>query len=76
MKVSVNVQINYDYSVDIPEEWDGERVESTDDIIFLADCDDPVYSDLCKILHRAGLNYIGNTVSVINEETEEVIWAE
>lgn len=75
MKISVNVQLNYNYSVEIPEEIDGERV-TIDDVLFVVDSDDPVYSDLCKVLRDNRLDYMGETVSLIDEATGEVIWAE
>ena len=75
MKISVNVQLNYNYSVEIPEEIDGERV-TIDDVLFVVDSDDPVYSDLCKVLRDNRLDYMGETISLIDEETGETIWAE
>ena len=75
MNVTTCVQITYNYSVEIPEEIDGKKVDE-EDVMFLTDTDDPVYSDLCKVLYRAGVNYSGETISVINDDTGEVIWAE
>ena len=75
MNITTCVQITYNYSVEVPEEIDGEKIDG-EDAMFLADAEDPVYSDLCKVLHRAGVNYSGETISVINDDTGEVIWAE
>ena len=74
MKVSVCVAINYVYEVDAPEEIDGSPV-TADDLLFLTEADDPVYEEVTKIFHRNNIPYDGNTISIVNDETGEVIWS-
>lgn len=73
MKISVSVSLNYSYLVDIPEEIDGIAVDR-DDILFLADCEDPVFDNLCKVLEKADVDFSTETNSIVNEETGEMVW--
>ena len=70
MKVSVRVNVSYSYTLDIPDDT------AANDIVEIADTDDPVYKDISRILN-ANPNvddYDANTVSVINDETGDYLY--
>lgn len=71
MKVSVCATVTYQYEVEIPEE-----LNDVDKITITAYCDgeDPVFSDLCKVLSKNHLNFDGEIISVVDENSDEVIW--
>lgn len=68
MKVSVNCSLTYSYEIDIPE--------GVSDLPCYVDSCDPVYSDLCKVLTKEGLNFDGVINSIVDDETEEVLYCE
>lgn len=65
MKVSVCARVTYNYEVEIP---DGVDLEC------YADSADPVYPRFVKALVNEGLNYEGEIISIVNEDTEEVLY--
>ena len=65
MKVSVCARVTYNYEVEIP---DGVDLES------FADSADPVYPRFVMALVNEGLNYEGEIVSIVDEDTEEVLY--
>lgn len=73
MKVSVCCVIQYSYEVDLPETL---NTEETCDLLNYVDTEDPVYRDLCGVLGEAYLNYQGDTVSIVAEDTDEVLYCE
>ena len=73
MKVSVCCVIQYSYEVDLPETL---NIEETCDLLNYVDTEDPVYRDLCGVLGEAHLNYQGDTVSIVAEDTDEVLYCE
>lgn len=71
MKVSVCATITYQYEVEIPEDLNEESRET---IAAYCDDKDPVFSDLCKVLSKNHLNFDGEIISVVDEDSDEVIW--
>ena len=67
MKVSVNCSVTYSFEIDVPE-------MATDLLCYVDSCD-PVYSDICKVLTEKGLNFDGEINSIVDEETDEVLYA-
>lgn len=67
MKVSVCAQVTYSYEVEIP---DGVDLEC------YADSADPVYPRFVKALVNEGLNYEAKIVSIVDENTEEVLYVD
>ena len=65
MKVSVCARVTYNYEVEIP---DGVELEC------YADSADPVYSRFVKALENERLNYEGEIISIVDEDTEEVLY--
>lgn len=65
MKVSVCARVTYNYEVEIP---DGVDLEC------YADSADPVYPRFVKALVNEGLNYEGEIISIVDEDTEEVLY--
>lgn len=61
-KVSVSAELHYSYEVEVPDDAD---------ILCYCDSADPVYSDLCKVLTKEHLNFEGNILSIVDEDTEE-----
>lgn len=72
MKVSVCCQINYIYKVEIPTEV---NVKNEIDLLNYVDTEDPVYRDLCGVLQEAGISFIGNTISILDNETADTLYA-
>ena len=66
MRVSVCARVTYNYEVEIP---DGVDLEC------FADSADPVYPRFVMALANEGLNYEGEIVSIIDNDTEEVLYA-
>lgn len=73
MKASVCCVIQYSYEVDLPETLD---TDETCDLLNYVDTEDPVYRDLCGVLEETHLNYQGDTVSIVAENTDEVLYCE
>jgi len=73
MKASVCCVIQYSYEVDLPDTLD---TDDTSDLLNYVDTEDPVYRDLCGVLGEAHLNYQGDTVSIVAEDTDEVLYCE
>ena len=67
MKVSVCAQITYIYECEIPDD--------TEDVILECDIGDPVYGKLCKLLSENHLNFDGEIISVQDDETGEILYA-
>ena len=66
MKVSVNCSVTYSYEVDVPD--------MVTDLPCYVDSCDPVYFNICKVLAAKGLNYDGVINSIVDEETEDVLY--
>lgn len=66
MKALVNCSINYSYLCDVPA--------GTKDVEWVADCADPAYGELCKILDNFHLDYNGCLNSVVDSFTGEVLY--
>ena len=73
MKASVCCVIQYSYEVDLPDTLD---TDDTSDLLNYVDTEDPVYRDLCGVLEEAHLRYQGDTVSIVAEDTDEVLYCE
>lgn len=73
MKVSVNCQINYLYEVELPEDI---SVKNEDDFFNYIDAEDPVYRQLCSILGEAHLNFEGNVISIVDNDSDKVLYAQ
>lgn len=66
MKVSVNCSVTYSFEVDVPE--------AVVDLPCYVDSCDPVYAGICKILTEKGLNFDGVINSIVEEETDKVLY--
>jgi len=66
MKVSVNCFVTYSFEVDVPE--------MVTDLPCYVDSCDPVYSSICKVLTEKGLNFEGAISSIVDEDTEKVLY--
>lgn len=67
MKVSVNCSVTYSFEVDIP-------AEGVSDLPCYVDSCDPVYAGICKMLTEKGLNFDGEINSIVDEDTEKVLY--
>lgn len=65
-KVSVAVTVTYSYPVDVPDD--------VVDIETYCDAEDPVYRNLARQLADKRLPFDGIITSIIDEETEEVLY--
>jgi hypothetical protein len=68
MKVSVNVALYYNYETEIPDDTKEK------DLLWACDRKDPVYEDILKALYEVRLNYDIKTISIVREDTDEVIY--
>lgn len=69
MKVSVCAKIVYEYEVDVPDE-----ITSNDEIITYCDNDDPVLNKIGTILYNNNIYPDCALVSVIREDTDEILY--
>ena len=67
MRVSVNCSVTYSFEVDVSK--------NVADLPCYVDSCDPVYFDICKVLAEKGLNYDATINSIVDEETDEVLYA-
>lgn len=74
-KVCVSCVIDYWYETEVDDEIDGEPIESWD-YPNLCDNDDPVYSQITRILRENKLDYEGRIIAVRDDTTDEELWAE
>ena len=65
MKVNVRCAITYDYEVNVPD--------NEEDILSYCDCEDPIFSDICKVINAHHVNFDAEIVSIVNSETGEEI---
>lgn len=68
MKVSVQAQVNYSYEVELPDSYS--------DLESFCDSADPVYSRIVKAMMFEGLNYEGKLISIVDAESDEILWDE
>ena len=68
MKVSVQAQVNYSYEVELPDSYS--------DLESFCDSADPVYPRIVKAMIFEGLNYEGKLISIVDNETDEILWDE
>ena len=65
--VNVKARIVYDYQVEIPD-GNGVSIES------YCDSADPVYFAMCKLMANTGVQWEGELISIVDENTDEVLW--
>lgn len=66
MRVSVNCSVTYSYEVDVPN-------IVTDLPCYIDSCD-PVYFSISKVLVEQGLNYDSVINSIVEEDTDKVLY--
>ena len=66
MRVSVNCSVTYSYEVDVPN--------IVTDLPYYIDSCDPVYFNISKVLIEQGLNYDSVINSIVDEETDKVLY--
>ena len=69
--VNVKARILYDYQVEIPDDEEG-RVPI--DLETYCDSADPVYFAMCTLMNTRGVQWEGQLVSIVDEDTDEVLW--
>lgn len=69
--VNVKAKITYDYQVEIPDDEEGC---AKTDISSYCDSADPVYFAMCKLMTNSGLQWEGELLSIVDEDTDEVLW--
>ena len=70
MKISVCANLAYDFSAEIPDD-----VKTPEDALAEADFADPVFQELCKVLNKYNVTFDSNIVSVIREDTDEMLYS-
>ena len=66
MKVSVCACVTYHYEVEVPDDVD---IESA------ADSGDPVYNRICKVMANEHLNFEGEIISIVDNDSDEVYYS-
>ena len=66
MKVSVNCSVTYSYKVDVSK--------NVADLPCYVDSCDPVYFSISKVLAEQGLNYDSVINSIVEEDTDKVLY--
>ena len=69
--VNVRARITYDYQVEIP---DDEKGSAPIDLESYCDSSDPVYFAMCKLMETRGVQWEGELISIVDENTDEVLW--
>lgn len=69
--VNVRARITYDYQVEIPDDEEGC---ATIDLETYCDSYDPVYFAMCKLMETRGVQWDGELLSIVDENTGEVLW--
>ena len=65
--VNVRARVTYDYQVEIPDDTH-VNLESYCDI------SDPVYFAVCKIMTDKNIQWEGELISIVDDNTDEVLW--
>ena len=68
MKVSVQTHVSYSYEVEVPDKMESIYLDG------FCDAADPVYQDIVKILAREKLNYVGVLDSIVENDTNKVLF--
>ena len=68
--VNVRARITYDYQVEIPDDEEG----CATDLETYCDSSDPVYFAMCKLMETNGIQWEGELLSIVDEDTDEVLW--
>ena len=69
--VNVRARITYDYQVEIPDDEEGC---TPIDLESYCDSADPVYFAMCKLMANTGVQWEGELISIVDENTDEVLW--
>ena len=69
--VNVRARVTYDYQVEIPDDEEGCAMT---DIACYCDGSDPVYFVMCKLMATKGIQWEGEILSIVDENTDEVLW--
>ena len=70
--VNVKAKVTYDYQVEIPDDEEGRHAMV--DISSYCDSADPVYFAMCKLMANTGIQWEGELLSIVDEDTDEVLW--
>ena len=65
--VNVRARITYDYQVEIPD-------DTPTDLESYCDSSDPVYFAMCKLMETRGIQWEGELLSIVDENTDELLW--
>ena len=69
--VNVRARVTYDYQVEIPDDEDGC---ASIDLQSYCDSSDPVYFAMCKLMETRGIQWEGELISIVDEDTDKVLW--
>lgn len=69
--VNVKARITYDYQMEIP---DNEKERAIANIVYYCGGFDPVHSAMCKLMETRGVQWEGQLISIVDEDTDEVRW--
>lgn len=65
--VNVRAKVTYDYQVEIPD-------DTHVDLESYCDISDPVYFAICKIMASKSVQWEGELVSIVDEDSDKVLW--
>ena len=69
--VNVKARITYDYEVEIPDDEEGC---APTDLVTYCDSFDPVYFAMCTLMNTKGVQWEGELISIVDENTDKVLW--
>ena len=69
--VNVRARVIYDYQVEIP---DDEKGCAPIDLETYCDFSDPIYFAMCKLMGITGTQWERELISIVDEDTDEVLW--
>ena len=70
--VNVKAKVTYDYQVEISDDEEGRHAMV--DIASYCDSADPVYFAMCKLMTTKGIQWEGELLSIVDDDTDEVLW--
>ena len=68
MKVSVACAVYYNYSLEVSDDI------NKSDLLSECDCNDPVFQDICQLLDKKRIDHDAEITSIINEETDDLLY--
>lgn len=73
MKLSISARINYQFNIELPPEFNGAEA-TIEDILIYCDITDPVFQEICKVFTKENIEFDADIVSIVDEDTDTIIY--